>query len=78
MFVDDKNSKSTSPFFYSNPMAGINFSFGKINILAFVGAGNVFDRRYAGFINTNDFYGRFYEMGEQRNIYGGINISYKY
>lgn len=78
MFVDDKNSQSTSPYFYSNPMAGINLSFGHVNILGFVGASNIFDKRFVGFINTNDFYGRFYEPGEPRNVYGGINISYKY
>ncbi len=78
MFVDDKNSQSTSPYFYSNPMAGINLSIGKMNILGFVGASNIFNKRFIGFINTNDFYGRFYEPGEPRNVYGGINISYKY
>jgi iron complex outermembrane receptor protein len=78
MYVDDKNSQSTSPYFYTNPMAGINFLFGKINVLAFMGVNNLFDKRYVGFINANDYYGRFYETGEPRNIYGGLNISYKY
>lgn len=78
MYADDKNSQSTSPYFYVNPMAGINFVFDKINILAFTGVNNIFDKRYAGFINSNDSYGRFYESGEPRNIYGGLNISFKY
>lgn len=78
MFVDDRNSQSTSPYFYSNPMAGINILLGKFNILGFLGANNIFDKRYAGFININDFYNRFYQAGEPRNIYGGLNISYKY
>ena len=78
MFVDDKNSQSTSPYFYSNPMAGINVSLGNLNILGFAGASNIFDKRFVGFINTNDYYGRYYEPGEPRNVYGGINISYKY
>jgi hypothetical protein len=78
MYVDDKNTISTSPYFYSNPMGGINFLLGKFSILAYAGATNIFDRRYVGFIDINDYYGRFYETGEPRNIYGGINISYKF
>jgi iron complex outermembrane receptor protein len=78
MYVDDKNSQSTSPYFYSNPMAGINLTLGKVNVLGFIGASNIFNKRYIGFINTNDFLGRFYEAGEPRNVYGGVNISFKY
>lgn len=78
MFVDDKNSQSTSPFFYSNPMAGINFLINRINILTYIGVNNIFNKRYVGFININDYRSRFYETGEPRNIYGGINISYKF
>jgi outer membrane receptor protein involved in Fe transport len=59
-------------------MAGINLLFGKLNVLAFLGVNNIFDKRYTGFINSNDYFGRFYEAGEPRNIYGGLNISYKY
>lgn len=78
MYVDDKNSISTSPYFYSNPMVGINISLEKFNVLAFTGINNIFDRRYVGFVNINDYYGRYFEMGEPRNIYGGLNISYKF
>jgi outer membrane receptor protein involved in Fe transport len=78
MYADDKNSVTTSPYFTSNPMAGINILLGKFNFLAFVGANNIFDKRYVGFIDINDYYGRFFETGEPRNIYGGLNISYKF
>lgn len=78
MFVDDKNSQSTSPYFTVNPMAGINVILGKINIIGYIGSTNLFNRKYVGFININDYFGRFYEAGEPRNTYGGINISYKF
>jgi iron complex outermembrane receptor protein len=78
MYADDKNSVTTSPYFTSNPMAGINILLGKFNFLAFVGANNIFDKRYVGFIDINDYYGRFFETGEPRNVYGGLNISYKF
>jgi iron complex outermembrane receptor protein len=78
MYVDDKNSQSTSPYFTANPMAGINLLFGKVNILAHFGVNNILNKRYVGFININDFFGRFYETGEPRNVYGGLNLSYKF
>jgi iron complex outermembrane receptor protein len=77
MYVDDKNSLSTSPYFTSNPMAGINFLLGKFSILAYIGATNILDKRYVGFININDSDGRFFDTGEPRNIYAGLNISFK-
>lgn len=78
MYVDDKNTIKTSPYFYSNPMVGINISLKKFNILGFAGVTNIFDRRYVGFVNINDYFGRYFETGEPRNIYGGLNITYKF
>jgi iron complex outermembrane receptor protein len=78
MYVDDKNSESVPGYFYGNWMAGLNFSYKIINLIGYLGTNNVFDRRYAGFININDFDGRSYETGEPRNIYGGLKISYKF
>ncbi len=77
MYVDDRNSESSPPYFYGNVMAGINVSVGQINVVAYAGSNNIFDKRYAGFISVNDFYGRFYEMGEPATIYSGLNISYR-
>ena len=74
MFVDDKNSQSTSPYFYGNAMAGLNFVFPKWNALVFTGVSNIFDKRYTGYLNINDFGGRYYSMGEPRNFYAGINF----
>lgn len=78
MYVDDKNSHSTSPYFTINPMAGINITIGHVNILGYIGANNLLNRKYVGFININDHFGRFYELGEPKNLFGGLNISYKF
>jgi iron complex outermembrane receptor protein len=78
MYVDDKNSQSTSSYFYGNTMAGITFNYEKFRAIAYAGILNIFDKRYTGYVNTNDFYGRFYSMGEPRNIYSGLNISYRF
>jgi len=78
MYVDDKNSQSTPSYFYGNTMAGITFNYDNFRAVAYAGILNIFDKRYTGYINTNDFYGRFYSMGEPRNIYSGLNISYRF
>jgi iron complex outermembrane recepter protein len=78
MYVNDKNSESTSPYFYGNFMVGITYSSKNFGAIFYAGGNNIFDRRYTGFVNTNDFYGRFYSMGEPRNFYSGLNISYKF
>jgi iron complex outermembrane receptor protein len=77
MYVDDSNSEAVSPFFYGNSMAGINLMVEPFYIVGYVGVNNIFDKRYVGFVNVNDFYGRFLETGEPRNVYSGLRISYK-
>jgi len=78
MFVNDENSESVPGYFYGNVLAGINFSSGFLSLTAYAGVNNIFDRRYAGFININDYLGRYYETGEPRNIYAGFKLSCKY
>jgi len=78
MWVNDQNSEKASPYFYGNVVAGINYSSNKFNAVLYIGAGNIFDKRYSGFININDNNGQYYETGETRNYYSGINISYKF
>ncbi len=78
MYVNDKNSESTSPYFYGNFMAGLTFTYDKLGAIFYFGGANIFDRRYVGFVNTNDFFGNYYSMGEPRNFYSGLNISYRF
>jgi iron complex outermembrane receptor protein len=78
MYVNDNNSESTPSYFYGNVMAGINFNVGKLNTVIYAGVNNIFDKRYVGYVNINDFYGRYYETGEPRSIYSGLNVSYKF
>lgn len=78
MYVNDLNTESAPQFFYGNVMGGINFSVGSLNTILFIGANNIFDKRYVGYININDYFGRYYETGEPRAIYSGLNVSYKF
>jgi len=77
LFVGDNNAQKSSPYFTGNMMVGLNFSTNYFNAIFYIGAGNIFDKKYAGFININAYDGRYYETGEPRNYYSGINLSYK-
>jgi iron complex outermembrane recepter protein len=77
MWVNDKNTDKSSPYFYGNFMTGINYSSDKFNVVFYLGGGNIFDKRYSGFININEYFGRYYETGEPRTFYSGLTISYK-
>jgi iron complex outermembrane receptor protein len=78
MYVNDSNSESVPPYFYGNVMAGMNMIFGTVGMTAYAGAGNLFDKRYVGFVTTNAYYdGRYRETGEPRSVYAGLRINYK-
>jgi iron complex outermembrane recepter protein len=78
MYVNDRNDEIAPGYFYGNVMAGIDFSISNFNTILYIGANNIFDRRYIGYININDFFGRYYETGEPRTLYSGLNVSYKF
>lgn len=84
MFVDDQNTESTSPYFLTNFMAGINYTNKNFSFILSSGIKNILDRRYVGFININanpEFpvgMRRYYEPGEPRNFYLSMNINYKF
>ncbi len=78
MYVDDANSELTSDYDVLNASLGLDFIFGKFDILASLGVNNIFDKTYVGFVNINSSDRRFYEAGEPRNFYGGINLGYSF
>jgi iron complex outermembrane receptor protein len=74
MFVDDRNSEKSPAYFYGNFMIGASVSLGSFSAVLYGGMNNTFDKRYSGFININDFAGRFYETGEPRTGYAGVKL----
>jgi iron complex outermembrane recepter protein len=78
MYANDLNTATSSGYFYGNVMGGINVTFGNLNTILFLGINNIFDKRYVGYININDFYNRYYETGEPRSYYSGLNVSYRF
>jgi iron complex outermembrane receptor protein len=78
MYVDDANSDKTDDYTTLNAGIGLDMVFGKFNILLSGGVNNISDLVYAGFVNINSSNGRYYEAGEPRNFYGGINFGYAF
>jgi iron complex outermembrane receptor protein len=84
MFADDANTVVIPGYFYGNIMAGITCNFNNFNVLFTSGLNNIFDEKYVGFVNINanpelpakDR--RYYEPGEPRNFYLGLNLGYKF
>jgi iron complex outermembrane receptor protein len=78
MYVDDANTEMTDAYNVVNASLGVDLVFGKLNVLVSAGVNNIADNTYAGFVNINSSDGRFYEAGEPRNFYGGINLGYSF
>jgi iron complex outermembrane recepter protein len=78
MYANDLNTATSSGYFYGNTMGGINITTGRVNTILYLGVNNIFDKRYVGYININDFYNRYYETGEPRSFYSGLNVSYRF
>jgi iron complex outermembrane receptor protein len=78
LYVDDANSATAPAYFYGNIMLGATYSSELMGIVFYAGVNNIFDKRYVGFVNINDYYGRYYETGEPRTFFSGLNISLKF
>ena len=78
MFVDDANSDETDDYTTLNAGIGLDMVFGKFNLLLSGGVNNISDLVYVGFVNINSSNGQYYEAGEPRNFYCGINFGYAF
>jgi iron complex outermembrane receptor protein len=78
LFVDDANSDKTSGYTLLNATLGFDFVHGALDILVSGGVNNISDKRYVAFVNINSTSKRFYEAGEPRNYFGGINLGYRF
>ncbi|MDZ7735108.1 MAG: hypothetical protein U5P41_02385 [Gammaproteobacteria bacterium] len=57
---------------------GMERKYGNWTVSPFMGVNNVFDKMYNSNIRLNGFGGRFYEPAPDRNIYGGMSVSYSF
>ena len=78
MYTDDQNSDQTEGYHVLSSSAGLDFKFQGFNLLLLAGVNNITDHTYVGFININSAAGEFYEAGEPKNFFGGINLGYAF
>lgn len=84
MYVNDANYFSesdpgtTDAYTMLNAGIGLDMVFGKFNLLLTGGVNNIADKVYVAFININSTNGQFYEAGEPRNFYAGLNLGYAF
>ena len=79
LYVNDANTETAPGYFYGNIMMGLTYNTQLFGIVFYSGVNNIFDKRYIGFVNINDFLiGRYYETGEPRSFYSGLNINFKF
>ena len=78
LYVDDANSAYAPDYFYGNIMIGGAYNTELLGVVFYAGLNNIFDRRYVGFVNINDYQGRYYETGEPRTFFSGLNLSLKF
>jgi iron complex outermembrane receptor protein len=74
LYVDDANSETAPAYFYGNVMGGLTYQGELFSAVLYGGIYNIFDKRYVGFVNINDYFGRYYETGEPRSFYSGLNV----
>jgi iron complex outermembrane recepter protein len=78
MYTNDSNTEQVPGYFYGNAMVGLNVACGNIGVVGYFGVNNIFDKRYVGYVNINDFNGQSRETGEPRNVYSGLRMTYNF
>lgn len=76
MYVDDKNTERTNSYQLFNSTVGLDILLGQFNVLVSGGVSNIFNKKFVAFININSDRKEFYEAGEPRNYFAGINLGY--
>lgn len=76
LYTDDKNSEQSDAYNLWNFVLGLDYRLGYINLTVSGGINNIFNKKYAAFININSTQGRFYELGEPRIYFLNLNLAY--
>ncbi len=78
MYVDDQNTERTNKYQLVNSTLGLDILLNQFNVLISGGVNNIFNKKYAAFININSDRKEFYEAGEPRNYFASINLGYTF
>lgn len=74
MYADDRNSDKSEDYQLLNSTVGFDITFDRFSLLLSGGVNNIFDRRYIAFININSATGEFFEAGEPRHFFLGVDL----
>ena len=78
LFADNANEVRVPSYVVSNLRAGWDIVQGDWKINPYIGVNNLFNELYNSNIRINAFGGRFFEPAPEREIYGGVGLSYDF
>lgn len=78
MFADDANTDQTVGYQLMSTTIGCDVQLGRFNLLMNAGINNLANKTYIAFININSDRREFFEAGEPRNAYLGVNLGYQF
>jgi len=74
LFADNANTATSPSHTVLDLRAGHEWRLDNIRLNAFIGLGNLFDKRYNDNVRVNAFGGRFFEPAPDRNVFGGLGL----
>lgn len=78
MFADDANTDRSDGYQLIGATVGFDVKLGQFNLLTNAGVNNIANKTYIAFININSDRKEFFEAGEPRNAYVGMNLGYQF
>ena len=80
LYANDANAAAARVDGYtvSNLRLGRRFQTGPLTVSPFLGINNLFDEAYFANVRVNQNFNRFFEPAPERNVYGGLGVSYRF
>jgi iron complex outermembrane receptor protein len=78
MWADDRNTEQTDVYGTADALVRCSMKFGHFRILATAGLNNLFDTKYAGWVNVNSANYRYYVAGAPFNFLCNLNLGYAF
>jgi iron complex outermembrane receptor protein len=78
LYGDDANREKSESYALVDLTVGMDTTVGPLSLLASAGVNNVFDEIHVGFVNINSASREFYEAGEPRTWYAGLDLGHRF
>jgi iron complex outermembrane receptor protein len=78
LYTNDANTEKTETYNLVHSSIGVDWWFGKTQVIISAGVNNMFDKKYAAFVNINSQTKEYYEAGETRNFFASLNLGYTF